>query len=77
MQIELRIDGAIASYEVEPGTLLSELLKTEQAVWLEGRPVNAGLMLAAQANGRAIELKAPRHDAPLQENLLLPEPSRC
>ena len=77
MQIELRIDGATIHYEVEPGTLLSEVLKTEQAVWLEGRPVNAGLMLAAQAHGRSLELKAQMHDAPLQENLLLPEPSRC
>jgi len=77
MQIELRIDGVIASYEVEPGTLLSEVLQTEQAVWLEGRPVNAGLMLAAQAHGRALELKARLQEVPLQENLLVPEPSRC
>ena len=77
MQIELRIDGAPANYQVEPGTLLSEVLKTNQAVWLEGRLVNAGLMLAAQAHGRSIELKAQLQDAPLQENLLLPEPSRC
>lgn len=77
MQIEITVNGQVQSYEVEPGTLLSEVLNAEQAVWLEGRVVRADLMLAAQAHGRQLELKPAVEVAPLLENLLLPEPSRC
>ncbi|MBX3168272.1 MAG: hypothetical protein KF760_12720 [Candidatus Eremiobacteraeota bacterium] len=77
MQIELVVDGRACTHEVEPGTLLSEVLQTELAVWLEGRMVSASLMLAAQAHGRQIELKPFVQAAPLQENSLVPEPTRC
>lgn len=77
MQIELRVDGEKRIHELEPGTLLSEVLKTDLAVWLDGRLVDAALMLAAQAHLRVIELKPTLAAAPLQENLLIPEPSRC
>lgn len=77
MRIEITLNQQPCVYEVEPGTLLSELLETEQAVWLEGRLVDAGLMLAAQAHGRSLELKAAEVSQPLQELLLAPEPTRC
>ncbi|MBN9417726.1 MAG: hypothetical protein J0I12_19915 [Candidatus Eremiobacteraeota bacterium] len=77
MQIEITVDGQAQRYEVEPGALLSEVLVTDQAVWLDGRSVNTSLMLAAQAHGRQIELKPAVEAPPLMENLLLPEPSRC
>jgi aerobic-type carbon monoxide dehydrogenase small subunit (CoxS/CutS family) len=77
MRIQLTIDGQACSHEVEPGVLLSELLKTDRAVWMEGRLVDASLMLAAQAHGRTVELKARVESVSLLENLLVPEPSRC
>lgn len=77
MQIEWTLNEKPFTQEVEPGTLLSEVLKTDQAVWLDGRVVDACLMLAAQAQGRKIELKPVVQCAPLQENSLIPEPTRC
>lgn len=77
MQIEIKVNGQTRLCEVEPGALLSEVLGTEQGVWLDGRAVSAGLMLAAQAHGRCVELKPAVETVPLLENLLLPEPSRC
>jgi hypothetical protein len=77
MRIEMTLNQQPRVYEVEPGTLLSELLESDQAVWLEGRLVDAGRMLAAQAHGRSLELRAAEASPPLQELLLVPEPSRC
>ena len=77
MWIEWTLDGETCHQELEPGVLLSEVLETDQAVWLEGRLVNPALMLAAQAHGRVIELKPHVAEAPLQENCLVPEPTRC
>lgn len=77
MRIEWTLNEKPCSQEVEPGALLSEVLQTELAVWLDGRVVNAGLMLAAQAHGRKLELKPVAQAAPLQENSLVPEPTRC
>ncbi|MBS2036160.1 hypothetical protein JST97_14315 [bacterium] len=77
MRIELTLNHQARVYEVEPGTLLSELLQTEQGVWLEGRLVDASRMLAAQAHGRNVEFKAVEVSLPLQELLLAPEPTRC
>lgn len=77
MRIELTLDQQARVYEVEPGTLLSELLQTDRAVWLEGRLVDARRMLAAQAHGRSVELRAVEVAMPLQELLLAPEPTRC
>lgn len=77
MQIELTVNGSSSLHEIQPGMLLSELLKTNQAVWLEGRRVDATLMLAAQAHGRSVQLKPAENDVALLENLLVPEPSRC
>lgn len=77
MQVTFTVDGVTRQQELEPGTLLSEVLMTEQAVWLEGRLVDPRLMLAAQAQGRVVELRPAVVSPPLQENLLIPEPSRC
>ncbi|MFN8606584.1 MAG: hypothetical protein U0931_03565 [Vulcanimicrobiota bacterium] len=77
MHIHITLDQQARVFEVEPGTLLSELLQTEQAVWLEGRLVDATRMLAAQAHGRSLQLKAAEQAPPLQELLLAPEPTRC
>lgn len=77
MHIEITLENQACAYQVEAGTLLSELLQTDQAVWLEGKAVDPQLMLAAQAHGRKIELKSPRLAPPLQANMLVPEPSRC
>lgn len=77
MRIELTLDQQARVYEVEPGTLLSELLGTDQAVWLEGRLIDARRMLAAQAHGRRVEFRPVEVVPPLQELLLAPEPTRC
>ena len=77
MRIEITLNQQVRAYEVEPGTLLSELLESDQAVWLEGRLVDATRMLAAQAHGRNLELKAAEISQPLQALLLAPEPTRC
>lgn len=77
MRIEWIVDGNLCQHEVEPGVLLAEVLKTNQAVWLEGRLIDANLMLAAQAHGRRIELRAPVEQASMLDNHLVPEPSRC
>ncbi len=77
MKIEWMLEDQACAHQVEPGTLLSEVLKTDLAVWLDGRVVDARLMLAAQAHGRKIELKPVDQSLPLQENSLIPEPTRC
>jgi len=79
MRIEIMMNQQACLFDVEVGMLLSELLETrgwkDQAVSVDGRPVDCRRMLAAQAHGREVDLHEAVVEFPLEELLLAPEHS--